>query len=419
MIGDKVMNNELLTILEYIEQERGINRDQLVGALEAAILSASKKSIHPASDITVKMDPKTGDIRAWAKLEVVDQLPNSDQLIIDRARERFPEVQVGDIVDWEVTPRNFGRIAAQSAKQAIMQQLRKAEKEIVYADYADRIGQILSGTVRRFESGSLIISFGKAEGILTSKEKIPGEQYLPGENIHAVLIKVDTEAAGPSLIVSRSHPDFVRALFEREVSEIHDGTVEIMGISREVGSRSKVAVRSNDERIDPVGACVGVRGTRVKEITKELGNERIDIVPWSSDIKQYAANALQPAAIQSVEVRENKRELVVHVTPEQSKLAFGKRAQNVRLSSKLINWNINIQIDENNKAASSLEDRIEQVVNALAEAANLDKATAAVLVSNGYHTCDDLLDADVEDLLNLPGIDADALQDALDELEAN
>lgn len=413
------MNNELLTILEYIEQERGISRDQLVGALETAILSASKKSIHPASDITVKIDPKTGDIRAWAKLEVVDQLPTVDQLIIARAQERFPDVKIGDIVDWEVTPRNFGRIAAQSAKQAIMQQLRKAEKEIVYAEFADRVGQILSGTVRKFESGSLIITFGKAEGILSSKDKIPGEQYLPGENIHAVLLKVDTESAGPSLIVSRSHADFVRALFEREVSEIHDGTVEIMNIVREVGSRSKVAVRSNDERIDPVGACVGVRGNRVKEITKELGNERIDIIPWSSDIKQYAANALQPASVQSVTVNEAKHELVVHVTPEQSKLAFGKRAQNVRLSSKLIEWNINIQIEETSKPAVSLEDKIEQAVNNLAEEINVDKITAQVLVSNGYLTADDLAEADENDLLNLPGIDADVIEEVLNDLNAD
>lgn len=413
------MNNELLTILGYIEQERGISRDQLVGALEAAILSASKKSIHPANDITVKIDPKTGDIRAWAKLEVVDHLPTADQLIIDRAQERYPDVKVGDIIDWEVTPRNFGRIAAQSAKQAIAQQLRKAEKEIVYSEFSDRIGHIISGTVRRFENGSLIITFGKAEGILTSKEKIPGEQYLPGENIHAVLLKVDTETAGPSLIVSRSHPDFVRALFEREVTEIHDGTVEIMGISREVGSRSKVAVRSHDSRIDPVGACVGVRGTRVKEITKELGNERIDIVPWSEDIKQYAANALQPANIQSVTVNEAKRELVVHVTPEQSKLAFGKRAQNVRLSSKLITWNINIQIDENVSKPATLEDKIEQAVNALAAAVDVDKITAEVLVSNGYLSADDLREADPEELLNLPGIDADELEEVLSKLNAD
>ena len=412
------MNNELLNILEYIEQERGINREQLVGALEAAILSASKKSIHPANDITVKIDPRTGDIRAWAKLEVVDQFPNSDQLTIARAQERYPDVKVGDVIDWEVTPRNFGRIAAQSAKQAIKQQLNKAAKEKVAAEYADRIGQLISGTVRQFDSGSLIIAFDQAQGILSSKEKIPGEQYMPGENIHAVLLKIDTENAGPSLIVSRSHPDFVRALFAREVTEIHDGTVEIMGISREVGSRSKVAVRSNDERIDPVGACVGVRGTRVKEITKELGNERIDIVPWSDDIKQYAANALQPATIQSVVVNEAKRELVVHVTPEQSKLAFGKRAQNVRLSSKLIGWNINIQIDEPGKNTVSLEDRIQKAVDTLAADTGLDKATASALVSRGYLSAGDLLDADAEELMNIPGVDADALQQTLDELNA-
>ena len=412
------MNNELLNILEYIEQERGINREQLVGALEAAILSASKKSIHPANDITVKIDPRTGDIRAWAKLEVVDQFPNSDQLTIARAQERYPDVKVGDVIDWEVTPRNFGRIAAQSAKQAIKQQLNKAEKDIVCAEFNNRIGRLISGTVSQFDSGSLIISFGKAQGILSSKEKIPGEQYMPGENIHAVLLKIDTENAGPSLIVSRSHPDFVRALFAREVTEIHDGTVEIMGISREVGSRSKVAVRSNDERIDPVGACVGVRGTRVKEITKELGNERIDIVPWSDDIKQYAANALQPATIQSVVVNEAKRELVVHVTPEQSKLAFGKRSQNVRLSSKLIGWNINIQIDEPGKNTVSLEDRIQKAVDTLAADTGLDKATASALVSRGYLSAGDLLDADAEELMNIPGVDADALQQTLDELNA-
>ncbi|MBO5923620.1 MAG: transcription termination factor NusA, partial [Lentisphaeria bacterium] len=357
------------------------------------------------------------DIRAWAKLQVVEQPMNADQLVFARAQERYPDVKLGDIVDWEVTPRNFGRIAAQSAKQAIMQQLRKAEKEIVRDEFADRIGHIISGTVRRFENGSLIIAFGKADGILSSKEKIPGEQYLPGENIHAVLLDVDIETAGPSLIVSRSHPNFVRALFAREVSEIHDGTVEIMGIAREVGSRSKVAVKSNDPRIDPVGACVGVRGSRVKEITKELGNERIDIVPWSSDIKQYAANALQPAAIQSVKVNENKREMVVYVTPEQSKLAFGKKAQNVRLSANLLGYKINIQIEEALKTVS-LEDKIVQAVTALSEAAGIDKLTAEVLVSNGYLSVDDLLDADSDELMNLPGMDADELQTALDKLNA-
>lgn len=410
------MNSELLTILEYIEQERGINREQLVSALEAAILSASKKSIHPASDITVKVDPKTGDIRAWAKLEVVDGIPNNDQLILARARERFPEVKVGDIVDWEVTPRNFGRIAAQSAKQTIMQQLRKAEKEIVREEFEDRVGHILNGTVRRFEAGSLIITFQKAEGILTSREKIPGEQYMPGENIHAVLLRVDTETSGPSLIVSRSHPDFVKALFEREVSEIHDGTVKIMGIAREAGSRSKVAVTSTDERVDPVGACVGMRGTRVKEITKELGDERIDIVPWSANIRQYAINALQPAVVQSVDVNEARRELVVHVTSEQSKLAFGKRAQNVRLSSKLIGWNINIQTEAGEKT-ESIEDKIMRAVDELAESFGVSRATARVLVANGYLSMADLKAAGLDDLLGLPEIDADELREAWRSLE--
>ena len=254
------MNNELLTILEYLEQERGISREVLVQAVESALLSASRKSIHPASELKVKVDPKTGDIKAWAHLTVVDSFPNNDQLIIDRAREKYPDIKVGDEVDWEVTPKNFGRIAAQTAKQAIMQQLRRAEKENVKAEFAEQIGKIINGVVRRFESGNIIIDFQKAEGILSSKEKIYGEQYMAGDHINALLIDVDTNSSGPSLIVSRTHPDFVRQLFEREVSEIHDGVVEIIRVAREAGSRSKIAVKSNADRVDPVGACVGMRG---------------------------------------------------------------------------------------------------------------------------------------------------------------
>ncbi|MFA7230223.1 MAG: transcription termination/antitermination protein NusA, partial [Victivallaceae bacterium] len=242
------MSSELLTILEYIEQERGINRKVLVQAVESALLSASRKSIHPASSLKVSVDPETGDIRAWAQLEVVESMPNNDQLLIERAREKMPDVKLGDIVEWEVTPRNFGRIAAQTAKQAIMQQLRKAEKEIVREEFADRMGQIVNGIVRRFENGNIIIDFHKAEGILNAKDKIFGEQYMAGDRINVLLLKVDITSAGPSLIVSRTHPDFVLRLFEREVSEIHDKVVEIKGIAREAGSRTKVAVKSNDPR---------------------------------------------------------------------------------------------------------------------------------------------------------------------------
>ena len=402
------MNNELLTILEYLEQERGISREVLVEAVESALLSASRKSIHPASELKVKVDSQTGDIKAWAHLTVVDSFPDNDQLILARAQEKFPDVKVGDELDWEVTPKNFGRIAAQTAKQAIMQQLRRAEKENVRAEFAEQIGKIINGVVRRFESGNIIIDFHKAEGILSSKEKIYGEQHMAGDHINALLIDVDTNTSGPSLIVSRTHPDFVRQLFEREVSEVHDGIVEIIRVAREAGSRSKISVKSNAERVDPVGACVGMRGSRVKNVTTELGGERIDIIPFDEDIKQYAMNALQPAKVKSVEVNEDKNELIVYVTPDQSRLAFGKKAQNVRLSSKLIAWNINIQVIEPKKE-ESMEDKIRKAASALAESADISEDTALKLVNNAYVSLEGIIAAGEEEILAIEGIDSEEI----------
>lgn len=377
------MANELLTILEYIEQERGINREVMTKALENALLSASKKSIHPATNLTVKVDPKSGEIRAWAQLEIVDTDPNNDQLLLEDAVTRLPNAKLGDIIDWEVTPKNFGRIAAQTARQTIMQQLRKAEKDTVREEFADKIGTILNGIVRHFDSGNIIIDFQKAEGILSAKDKIFGESYMPGDRINALLLRVDTQVSGPSLIVSRTHPDFVVRLFEREVSEIKDGVVQIMGIAREAGSRSKIAVKSNDPRVDPVGACVGMRGIRVKNITTELGGERVDIIPYDEDIRQYAMNALQPAKALSVEAKPEKRELIVKVLPDQSRLAFGKKAQNVRLSSKLLGWNMNIVVTEPHKE-ESIEEKLKKATDNLAKTLAISQELAKKLVANGF-----------------------------------
>ena len=380
------MANELLTILEYIEQERGISRESLVRALESAILTASRKSIHPASELKVKIDPATGQIQAWAMLEVVESNPTCDQLVIARAKERFPDVKLGDVVEWEVTPRNFGRIAAQTARQAIIQQLRKAEKENVQEEFADRVGQIINGTVRRFEAGSVIIDFQKAEGIMPSKEKIHDEQYMPGDRINALLLRVDINTSGPSLIVSRACREFVEKLFEREVAEIHDGVVKIMGVAREPG-----------------------RGQRVRNITDELGNERVDIVPYDEDIRKYAVNALLPAKVQSVEVDEEKHELIVRVTEEQSKLAFGKTAQNVRLCSKLIGWNISIRNEDDGAEPknNSIAEQLRTAARNLAAELNVSEKTARLLVNNGYVTVDDFKAADLDSLLDIEGIDQD------------
>jgi N utilization substance protein A len=394
------MNSELLTILEYIEQERGISRDVLVEAVEQALLSASRKSIHPAKDLEVKVDSNTGDIRAWAKLEVVESNPNSDQLLIGRAKEKFPDVKLGEIVNWEVTPRNFGRIAAQTAKQAIMQQLRKAEKAIVKEEFQDKIGDIVSGIVRRFEAGNIIVDFMKAEGVLPSREKIPGEQYMQGDRISALLSKVDTAGAGPSLILSRTSPNFVKRLFEREVTEIHEGVVEIKGIAREAGGRTKIAVKSNEPRIDAIGACVGMRGMRVKNITGELSGERIDIVEFDEDIKKYVANSMQPAKLKKIEVDEGSKSMDVLVDPDQSRLAYGKKAQNVRLTSKLLGWNIKIIVDEEIKEAS-FEEKLHQAIESLSEAMDLDEELVGKLVKNGYISVDGIKASSREDLSSI------------------
>lgn len=399
------MSNELLTLLEYVEQQRGISRESLIKALEKAVLTAAHKGIHPANNLTVKIDPSSGQIRAWAKLEVVDSLPTPDQITLDAAREQFPGVNVGDTIDWEIPPRNFGRIAAQTARNTIAQQLRQAEKENVLEEFKDRVGQIINGVVRKFENGNILIDFGKAEGVMSSKDRIHEDQYSAGDHINALLDRVDVNSPGPSLIVTRSSPAFVVKLFEREVSEIHDGTVKIMGIAREPGKRTKIAVGSDDRRIDPVGACIGMRGIRVKRITEELGAERVDIINYDSDIRKYAANALQPAKVKNVEVDEEKRSLKVTVAGDQSKVAFGRKAQNVRLAAKVIGWSINLQSEDKKTARPDIESQIRQAAADLAAKLDISEATAIKFVNNGFITIDGVRAADPESLLSIEGID--------------
>lgn len=402
------MNNELLAILEYIEQERGIGKEQLMEAVEKALLTASRKSIHPASDLSVRMDRKTGAIKAWAKLQIVEADPNKDQILLSEARTRIPDAKVGDIVDWEVTPRNFGRIAAQTARQAILQHLRKAEKEIVQDEFKDQVGEIVNGNVRRIEAGSIIVDFQKAEGVIGVKDRVPGEQYMPGERINALLVRVDMETSGPSLILSRSSAQFVRKLFEREVSEIHDGIVEIAAIAREAGVRTKIAVRSNDPRVDPVGACVGLRGLRVRNITEELGGERggerVDIIRYDENLHTYLANAIHPAKILRIEEDRVRKQFTVYVDEENSRLAFGKKAQNVRLAQKLLQWTINIVIEDPKKEENDFEEKKAKAVSDLAEALAVPQEQALLLVDQGYLTLDGLRNASGEELAGIEGI---------------
>ena len=399
------MNNELLATLEYIEQERGISKAQLIAAVERALLSASRKSIHPASDLSVKLNPRTGELRAWAKLKVVDAFPGNDEITLEEVQKKMPDVQLGDIIDWEVTPRNFGRIAASSARQAILQHIKDAEKATVQEEFKEFVGSIVSGTVRRIDAGKVIVDLQKAEGVLAGVDRIPMEQYGPGDRLNALLLKIDDKAS-PSLILSRSHEDFLKKLFEREVSEIHDGVVEIVGVAREAGSRAKIAVRSNDSRVDPVGACVGMRGMRVKNITGELGGERVDIIHYTDNFEEFVRNVMHPAKILHMDIDRIKKQLTVYVDPENSRLASGQRGLNVRLAQRLLNWRI-VLVTEDPQA--EFEEMKAQAVEDLAAALDVSSETAEILVNKGYLNVEGLR-ADADNLEAVAGLSADDIQ---------
>src|SRR3984957_14611978 len=302
------MNSDLLAVLDYMEREKGIKREVLLEALSTALLTAAKKSVGPARELRVTIDPKTGEITALASLIVADVVRSvHDEITLSRAQKIKPDAVVGDVIEVEVTPEGFGRIAAQTARQAILQRIRQIEKEMIFDEFKDRAGEIVSGTVRRFERSDVIIDLGKFEAVMPLRERVSTEDYNIGDRIRAYVVAVENGSRGPEIIISRSHPNFVRRLFELEVSEIADRTVEIRGIAREAGYRTKIAVFSANEKVDPVGACVGMRGSRVKNIVRELNNEKVDIIRWSAEPKEFVLEALKPAKIKSVSLNPEKK----------------------------------------------------------------------------------------------------------------
>jgi N utilization substance protein A len=354
--------------------------------------------VGPAKEVRIYIDRKTCNIKALATVTVTDHVVSKhDEISLQDAQKLKSDVKIGDQIEIEVTPQNFGRIAAQTAKQTILQKLRQAERNMVFEEYRDRAGDIINGTIRRFERGDIIVDLGRAEAAMPSRERITTEVYQVGDQIRALVLSVqDTSTSGPSILLSRSHPNFVRRLFELEVSEIADGTVEIKGIAREAGFRSKIAVVSRDQKVDPVGACVGMRGARVKNIVRELSGEKIDIVRWSDDVKTYVTNALSPAKLSKVEVDPNLLN-VVHVTTEadQLSLAIGKRGQNVRLSSKLLGWKIDIQKDEGN---ISFEEKVARAIENLAAVPGIGKEYAEKLVQAGFLNIEGILASEIADI---------------------
>src|SRR5687767_11091328 len=397
------MNAEFLAILDFWEKEKGINRATLLAAVEEALVSAAKKAVGPARELRVTIDAKTGDIKALARLIASDKvISKHDQISIFDARRIKADVQVGEELEVEVTPANFGRIASQNAKQALMQQLRKAEKQLIYTEFKDRAGDIVSGTVRRFDRSDVTIDLGKFEALLPNRERVPTEEYQIGERIRCFVKAVDNTLHGPEIILSRADPQFVIKLFQLEVSEINDGTIEIKGIAREPGFRTKLAVYSRDEKVDPVGACVGLRGQRVKNIVRELNNEKVDIIKWDPNVRTYITNALSPAKLKNFETDEARKRVKITVAPDQLSLAIGKRGQNARLTSKLTGWQVDIEAEQ--IAVVGFEEQVARAVKAIAAIPGITPEQADALVHHGFITLEDLLQAEQADLAGIPQI---------------
>jgi N utilization substance protein A len=373
---------ELKAVVEYMESERGVEREVIIRAIELALQSVAEKSLAEDDDFRIAIDRNTFERKAYRRLS--------------------------DGSEIETTPPPLGRIAAQTAKQVIMQKIRNAEKEIIFDEYKDRIGEIITGTVTRFDRSDVIIELDHGEAVMPSKERVPTEEYEVGERVRALILAVRERERGPEIVLSRNHPDFVRCLFEIEVSEITDGTMEIKGIAREAGYRSKVAVISHDERVDPVGACVGMRGMRVKNIVRELSGEKIDIVRWSEDIHTLITNALAPARLKHVEADEETQTVTVTVEPDQLSLAIGKRGQNARLTSKLTGWRVDIQKDEE---SMDFEERVAVAVTKLAAIEGIGDEFADKLVFSGFLTLEGILAAELSDLTDIEGISADQARD--------
>jgi transcription termination/antitermination protein NusA len=347
------MNAEFMQAFEQLGREKGIAPEVLFDAIEAALISAYKRNFSSAQNVRVSLDRDSGEIHVYARKTVVDDAKDPRlEISLEEARAIDRRYDLEDIVETEVTPKNFGRIAAQTAKQVVVQRIREAERGIIYEEFSSRESDIVTGIVQRIEQKNVYIDLGKAEAILAPSEQIPGEIYRHGDRVKTYIIEVKKTTKGPQILVSRTHPGLLKRLFELEVPEIHDGIVEIKSVAREPGLRSKIAVHSREENVDPVGSCVGHKGMRVQTIVNELKGEKIDIVKWNTDPSKYIANALSPAKVVSVEVNETEKTSRVIVPDYQLSLAIGKEGQNARLAAKLTGWKIDIKSESQVQATT-------------------------------------------------------------------
>lgn len=343
-------------IIDQIVKEKGIDREIVVDALEQAVLTAANKKFRNTRDLEAHFNPEIGEVELFEFVTVVEEVQDSyKEIDLEEAREIDPDVEIGDSLGMKLDASGFTRIAAQTAKQVIIQKVREAERETIFNEFKDRIGELINGVVRRFEKGDLVVDLGRAEAVLSQKEQAPREVYRQGDRIKALITDIRMTPKGPQILLSRTHPGVLAKLFEAEVPEIAEGIVEIKNVVREPGSRSKIAVYSNDSDVDPVGACVGMRGTRVQNVVSELRGEKIDIIPWSEDPARFACNSLQPAVVSKVYIDEENRALEIVVADDQLSLAIGKKGQNVRLAAKLTGWRIDIKSETRAAEAELLE----------------------------------------------------------------
>ncbi len=393
------MITDLTRIIDQVSREKGLERDVLVKALEEAVRAAARKKFGPDYDLEVSYNEELGEIEVFEFKEVVEEITNEHlEVSLAEAKKMDAEAEVGDSLGIKMDTDAFGRIAAQSAKQVIMQRLKEAERDIVFDDFKDRRGEIINGIVQRFDRNSIIVNLGRAEAELPPKEQIPRESYRQGDRIRAYILDVKHFSRGPQIVLSRTHPNFLSALFENEVPEIAEGIVQIMQVAREAGSRAKIAVSSKDSDVDPVGACVGMKGSRVQAVVQELRGEKIDIVTWNPDPAKFICNALAPAEIVRVIVDEGGRSMEVVVPDDQLSLAIGKRGQNVRLASRLTGWHLDVVSETNYNR--SLKDGY----NTLLELPGIGEKRASDLYAEGFRSAEDIAAATIEDLMGIKGM---------------
>jgi N utilization substance protein A len=401
---------ELLQIADAVAREKSIDREIVLAAMSDAIQKAARSRYGTESNIKADINPKTGEMKLQRLLEVVEHAEDySREIPLLLARDRNPDAQIGDFIADPLPPMDFGRIAAQSAKQVIVQKVREAERDKQFDEYKDRVGEIINGTVKRVEYGNVIVDLGRGEGIIRRDEMIPREAMRPGDRVRAYVYDVRREQRGPQIFLSRTHPQFMVKLFTMEVPEIYDGIIEIRSVARDPGSRAKIAVISNDSSIDPVGACVGMRGSRVQAVVGELQGEKIDIIPWSNDPANFIVNALQPAEVAKVVLDEDAERIEVVVPDEQLSLAIGRRGQNVRLASQLTGWDIDIltEAEESGRRQKEFNERTALFMEAL----DVDEMVGQVLASEGFAQVEELAFVDPSEISSIDGFDDETAEE--------